>query len=94
MWRQDPEELTTVDSYIITVATTPNGCTADVANVTSTLDGSQRTFLRDTLEEFSEITISFRALNRIGESSTSVTAQTPRAGKSITHQQNMAVGIQ
>lgn len=83
-WTQEPAELdNTVDNYIITVATMPMGCTAEVANVMSTLDSSQREFMVTDLEEFSMISISITARNTIGETSSAVTVETESAGKTI-----------
>ena len=83
---QEPLELdNTVDDYVITVATMPIGCTADVADMISTLDNSQRDFMVSDLEEFSMITINITARNSIGETSSAQTVETASAGKLISH---------
>ncbi len=96
-WVQEPVELAnTVDTYSITVVTTPQGCTANADSMLrrmSSLDGSQRTLTIGVLEEFSEVTVNITAVNPIGASSASVAFETPSAGKTITYQPKMAGGI-
>lgn len=90
-WTQEGDP---VDTYTITIATIPSGCLANVDNITSTLDGIMRSFGTDSLEEFSEISVSIRAINSAGEQTVLTTFQTSRAGKSISRQQAKAIGIQ
>ena len=81
-WVQEPIELDNyVDGYFIIVATMPIRCVADVAPVTSILDASEREFMIGDLEEFSEISINIIARNLVGEASSSMTTETPSAGK-------------
>ena len=80
-WTQLPTDI--VDSYAISVSTSPMGCEADVETMEDSLNGSERTFRTNDLEEFSEITITVSAQNEIGESSTVVVITTPSAGEAL-----------
>ena len=84
-WTQLSTDI--VDSYVISVSTSPVGCEGDVetmaASVNGSVNGSERTFRTDVLEEFSEITITVSAQNAIGESSTVVVINTPSTGEAL-----------
>ena len=80
-WTQLPIDI--VDSYAISVSTSPMGCEADVETMAASVNGSVRTFRTDVLEEFSEITITVSAQNAIGESSTVVVITTLSAGEAL-----------
>ena len=80
-WTQLPIDI--VDSYAISVSTSPMGCEADVETMAASVNGSVRTFRTDVLEEFSEITITVSAQNEIGESSTVVVITTLSAGEAL-----------
>ena len=80
-WTQLPTDK--VDSYAISVLTSPMGCEADIETMEDSLNGSERTFRTNVLEEFSEITITVSAQNEIGESSTVVVITTPSTGEAL-----------
>ena len=80
-WTQLPIDI--VDSYAISVSTSPMGCEADVETMAALLNGSERTFRTNDLEEFSEITITVSAQNEIGNTSTVVVITTLSAGEAL-----------
>ena len=84
-WEQ-PTAIDMVDTYSISVSTTPLGtqCVVALDPVVHSVPDTQVNFMTDILEEFSDISIVITAMNRVGGTSTLLpTIQTQSSGMSL-----------
>ena len=78
MWTQQPTDV--IETYTVTVSTTLLGCEGEVPDMTSVLSPSEREFMTEELEEFSEVIVTLSASNVAGTGTSLQTITTMSTG--------------